>query len=553
MAGGTKFRRFGHQGCKLLNQSRPKKELIKRDDLGRLVPVARDIEAFDLETSFLESEPQHRWLLTTCVAGLAGTILAGGVLLGVFGRNATPLTANASVQQYSPYFGGPDSDKQILAERDLNGGFAYPSIKQGDLPYSKENTRVLDAEIRAVNDDSENITTITKAPPAEPVDESFTVAEGSNLIAEMTSRGVANATAEALVASIEALFPAKQIKAGTKFDVTFDRQIDFYGREVTFPVAVSFDQQGKGTINIDSDEDGQFTATFEEPATPQSKSAAAIAAVITQFHTSASVGSGINTAGADNKVPDYIMAEFSRVYSYDVDFQRQVGPNDSFEVFYGNPLSGSSAKRKVLHMARLTIDGQSRSFYRFSTEDGQTEYFDENGRSASRALLRTPVSGARLTSGFGMRKHPLLGYSKMHTGVDFGAPQGTPIHAAGSGEIDQAGRESGYGNVVTIAHSDSLQTMYAHMSRFAAGIRSGVHVNQGQVIGYVGTTGRSTGPHLHYEVRIDDRPMNPEAVRATGGKQLTGKDLASFRTQREKVLALMEKAPSAANLQKAEK
>jgi len=256
------------------------------------------------------------------------------------------------------------------------------------------------------------------------------------------------------------------------------------------------------------------------------------------------VGASLSTAGSDNNVPDYIMAEFTRVFSYDVDFQRQVGPDDRFEVFYGNPLSGSSAKRKVLHMAKLTIDGMTRVFYRFTTADGQTAFFDENGHSASRTLLRTPVSGAHLTSGFGMRRHPLLGYTKMHTGVDFGAPNGTAIHAAGDGDIDSAGRVSGYGNAITISHNDHLETLYAHMSRFAAGIHEGVHVNQGQVIGYVGSTGRSTGPHLHFEVRIDDKPVNPLAVRATGGNQLEGKDLVSFKAQREKLVALMDKAPS---------
>jgi len=536
-----------------LNESRPKRELIRRDEQGRLVPVARDIEAFDLETSFLERDVQHRWLLTTCIAGLAGTVLIGSSLLGLFGRNATPVTANASVQPNSPFFSNAtgDAEKQVLAERDLNGGFAYPSIKQGELPYSQENTRVLDAEITTVTDDGENITTITKAPPAEPVDETFAVKEGSDLAAEMTSRGVSKAAAEALLASIETIFPTKQIKSGTKFDVTFDRQIDFYGRDVTFPVSVSFEQPGKGSIDIEADEDGQFTASLEAPSTsPETKTA--VAPTATQFHTKANVGAGLNTAGADNKVPDYIMAEFTHVFSYDVDFQRQVGPSDSFELFFGNPLSGSSAKRKVLHMARLTIDGESRTLYRFTTADGLTDYFDENGHSASRMLLRTPVSGAHLTSGFGMRRHPLLGYSKMHTGIDFGAPSGTPIHAAGAGEIEQAGRESGYGNVITISHNDSLQSMYAHMSRFAAGIRVGMHVNQGQVIGYVGTTGRSTGPHLHYEIRMDDRPVNPNGIRATGGKQLEGKDMASFRAQREKVVAMMQNAPSAASQQKAE-
>ena len=139
----------------------------------------------------------------------------------------------------------------------------------------------------------------------------------------------------------------------------------------------------------------------------------------------------------------------------------------------------------------------------------------------------------------------------MHTGVDFGAPTGTPIHAAGAGVISVAGRESGYGNVVEIKHNVKYKTMYAHMSRFAQGIRNGVRVNQGQVIGYVGTTGRSTGPHLHYEVRINDRPVNPTAIRATGGKQLAGNDLQKFRANKQRIFAMMQNAPSAAQVAQA--
>ena len=526
---------------------RQKRQLIAKDLEGRLIPIEREVEAFDLDASSLELEQttQHRWLLTTCLAGVAGTLLVGGLLVGLFGRNAQPLPANAAVRADRTIVSSikkPIDDKEVVAERDLNGGFAYPEITQDELPYSKENTKVLDAEIRSASDDSENITTITKTPPPEPVDESFALAEGSTLVDALTQRGVPKAAAQALAASVELVVPTKDIKSGTTIDVTFDRQIDFYGREVTFPVVLSFDQPNKGTVTVDADEDGIFTASLEtDNAAPQ----VAQKPTATQFHSSSKVGSSLYATAQDNKIPDYIISEFTHVFSYDVDFQRQVSASDSFEVFFGNPLSGTSAKRKVLHMARLTIDGDTRSFFRFTNSDGVTDYFDESGHSASRALLRTPVSGAHLTSGFGVRIHPLLGYSKMHTGTDFGAPTGTPIHAAGDGDVDQAGRESGYGNVVTISHNDHLQTMYAHMSRFAAGIREGVHVNQGQVIGYVGTTGRSTGPHLHFEVRIDDRPVNPMSVRAVGGRQLAGRDLSNFRAQRDKVLAMMEKAPSA--------
>ena len=153
--------------------------------------------------------------------------------------------------------------------------------------------------------------------------------------------------------------------------------------------------------------------------------------------------------------------------------------------------------------------------------------------------------GARLTSGFGMRRHPLLGYSKMHAGVDFGVPQGTPIRAAGSGVVKIAGRHGAFGIAVEIKHNDRYETLYAHMSKLAAGIRRGTKVNQGQIIGYVGSTGRSTGPHLHYEVHVDDRPVNPTRIKAAGGKQLAGKELMKFNQMKQRVVAMMQQAPSA--------
>jgi murein DD-endopeptidase MepM/ murein hydrolase activator NlpD len=150
-----------------------------------------------------------------------------------------------------------------------------------------------------------------------------------------------------------------------------------------------------------------------------------------------------------------------------------------------------------------------------------------------------------------MRRHPLLRYSKMHTGVDFGAPTGTPIRAAGSGVVNLAGRHGAYGIAVVLKHGAKYKTLYAHMSRLAAGVRSGAKINQGQIIGYVGTTGRSTGPHLHYEVRVNDRPVNPTAIKATGGRQLAGKDLQNFRATKQRVMAMMQTAPSSAQVAQA--
>ena len=338
------------------------------------------------------------------------------------------------------------------------------------------------------------------------------------------------------------------MREGTRIDLTLDRQLDFYGREVTFPVELSFQPGPEETIKVEADEDGRFIAAIDgAKAGVRSQYAQ-----FNHFRTASKVGSSLYGTAKDNKVPDYITAEFARIFSYDVDFQRQVKANDTFEVFYGNPLTGSSSKRKVLHYAKLTLDGQEKVYYRFTTADGQTDYYDEKGRGAQKSLLKTPVSGARLTSGFGMRRHPLLGYSKMHTGVDFGVPHGTPIRAAGSGVVEIAGRHGAYGITVEIRHNNKYETLYAHMSKLAAGIRRGAKVNQGQIIGYVGSTGRSTGPHLHYEVRMNNRPVNPTKIKAAGSKQLAGKELAKFKQLKQKVMAMMQQAPSSTQVAQAQ-
>lgn len=531
-------------------------------------PVRSASRDSELNNPF-EIEPvHHRWLLTTCAAGIAGSLLVGGAVLSIFGQNAAPRDAFAAVrkteQTAAPLLKGsttegqieevalkpykelsaayqPQGNEQIIPERDFTGDNLYPEITADELPYGDGKTIVLDAEIRAAEPESANLTTITKTPPAEPIDETFKLAKGRTLTDELVDRGVTKEAAQALVAAVEPVFPAKMMKPGTEFELTLDRQQDFYGRDVTFPVEISFKPGPNETIKIEADEDGRFVASIAG-AKGLTKSQYA---QYNHFRTKTLVGPSLYSTAKDNKIPDYIVAEMTRVFAYDVDFQRQVKASDSFEVFYGNPLTGSSSKRKVLHFAQLTLSGKTRTLFRYTTADGQTDYFDESGRSATKSLLKTPVSGARLTSGFGMRIHPLLGYSKMHTGVDFGAPYGTPIRAAGAGMIELAGRSGAYGIAIKIQHSGNYETFYAHMSKLAAGIRPGMKVNQGQIIGYVGATGRVTGPHLHYEVRVNGGAVNPTRIKAAGGKQLAGKELTRFKQLKQRVLAMMQTAPSA--------
>jgi murein DD-endopeptidase MepM/ murein hydrolase activator NlpD len=225
------------------------------------------------------------------------------------------------------------------------------------------------------------------------------------------------------------------------------------------------------------------------------------------------------------------MAAMIRAYSYDVDFQRDIQPGDEFQVMYEKYFTGDGAAARdgdILYAA-LTLGGKQMELYRYKTRDGIVDYFNRRGESIRKALLRTPIDGARVSSKFGVRLHPIQGFSKMHTGIDFAAPVRTPIYAAGNGVIEEIGPKNGYGNYVRVKHNQQIETAYAHLSKFGEGIRRGGRVQQGDIIGYVGTTGRSTGPHLHYEVLRGGRQINPMSVDLPTGVALEGRELVAFK------------------------
>jgi murein DD-endopeptidase MepM/ murein hydrolase activator NlpD len=429
----------------------------------------------------------------------------------------------------------------VLPARALKGGQggAYPSISADALPYSSPT--VIDGSFQVASlDTGANITIITKTLP-EPVDETITLAKNGSLADEIAKLGVTIDQAHALATAVEPVFPTTMLKEGQQITVTLERQLDFYGQDAIVPVRLSFSPGPNEEIVVEADEDGRFIARIDG-AKEGTRSRYAESPY---YRARAKVGAGLYSTAKDNGVPDYIVTQMMQVFAYDVDFQRQVNATDTFEIFYGNPLTGSSTKRKVVHYTSLTVGGETKTYFRFTTSDGETGYYDINGRSADRALMRTPVPGSRISSGFGMRRHPILGYNRMHTGVDFAAPYGTPLKAAGDGVISVAGWQGAYGKVVRIRHKSNYETVYAHMSRIPTTIKPGVAVRQGQVIGFVGSTGRSTGPHAHFEIRHDSKPMNPLKMKATGGRQLTGKNLAAFRQHMQKVVAMMKAAPSA--------
>jgi len=244
-----------------------------------------------------------------------------------------------------------------------------------------------------------------------------------------------------------------------------------------------------------------------------------------------------------NNIPDPVIEEFIRIYSYDVDFQRKVHSGDSFDILYGEDESGEG--RNDVRYASLTVGGETKKYYHFqTTDDGTYDYYDETGKSAKKFLVRKPVAIGVMRSGFGERNHPLLHYMKVHTGVDWAAPMGTPIFAAGNGTIDEIGLKGGYGKYVRIHHANGYETAYGHMTAFARGLDVGSRVRQGQVIGFVGSTGLSTGAHVHFEILINDRFVDPMKVKLPRGRVLDGTTLALFEKDREQLDVLISHMPA---------
>jgi murein DD-endopeptidase MepM/ murein hydrolase activator NlpD len=251
-----------------------------------------------------------------------------------------------------------------------------------------------------------------------------------------------------------------------------------------------------------------------------------------------------------NKVPATVIEDMVRIYSYDVDFQRKVQPGDSFDVFFAGEDEGATITEKTeVLFASLTVGGETKKYYRFQTpDDSVVDYYDETGKSAKKFLVRKPVNNAIMRSGFGGRRHPILGYVKMHTGVDWAAPYGTPIFASGNGVVEKVGPEGGYGKYVRLKHNNGYETAYGHMSAFAKGLEPGKRVRQGQIIGFIGSTGMSTGPHVHYEILVNGRFVDPMRIKLPRGRSLEGPLMAAFEKERDRLDAQMSNRGSAARV-----
>ncbi len=262
------------------------------------------------------------------------------------------------------------------------------------------------------------------------------------------------------------------------------------------------------------------------------------------------ISNSLYKAAIDKKIDPNIIVQFAQIYGFQVDFQRDIRKNDSFQIVYEeykNEDNKTVDFGNILY-ANLILQGKALELFYFNSEkDKINDHFEPNGQSIKKTLMKTPINGARLSSSYGMRKHPILGYNKMHQGTDFAAPMGTPIMASGSGVIFKAGWCGGGGNCVKIKHNSTYSTVYAHMSKFARGIKKGIRVSQGQIIGYVGSTGMSTGPHLHYEVIKNGKKVNSQTLKLPSGKKLKGKNREDFELAKIKINVLKSELINASN------
>jgi murein DD-endopeptidase MepM/ murein hydrolase activator NlpD len=367
------------------------------------------------------------------------------------------------------------------------------------------------------------------AQPAFPAALSLRIGTGDTLLAVLTDTGISYEEAEAAVTALRKIYDPRKIDAGLELALKLLPSKE--NPQAPILSSLSLPVSKTTTLELKRSHDGSFRA--EKIEAPLVKKL---------VRTSGQINSSFYQTGTAIGIPVDTLTELIRVYSYDVDFQRDIQRGSSMEVLLERMETEDGIATGYGDAVYASLDlgkGRKVTVYRHKDKSGNVDYYNEKGESLRKALLRTPINGARITSRFGMRTHPILGYSKMHRGVDFGALSGTPIYAAGDGVVDYAGWKGGYGNYVRIQHGGKYASAYGHASRIAKGIKPGTRVKQGQVIAYVGSTGQSTGPHLHYEVMVNDKQVNPAGVKFKTGNSLTGKELAAFKMRVEQIKTAM--------------
>jgi len=385
----------------------------------------------------------------------------------------------------------------------------------------------------------------TAAPPAPSVEtRTLQFKDGDTIMEVLQDAGVSSEDATAVVDAIRPLYSPRNIRSGQTFEATFGaapagvgpKAIAYTGNDASSErrlLSLTFSPSIENQINVKlTAPQGYLAETVQRKFDERYQRAAA------------KIDSSLYLAAMRAGIPANVVVDLIRMFSYEVDFQRDVQPGDEFEVifsrFYGE--DGKAAKTGDIISASMTLSGKKHALYRFES-NGEEEYFDATGQSARSMLMKTPVDGARISSRFGRRFHPVLGYTRMHKGIDFAVPSGTPVMAAGGGVVTYAAYTRGFGNLVILTHSNGYSTAYGHLSRFASGMKKGARVRQGQIVAYSGSTGISTGPHLHYEVRVNGAQVNPTNIKMANGRDLTGQERRTFLNERTRIDQLVASLP----------
>lgn len=434
-----------------------------------------------------------------------------------------------------------------FVEEELKYGLASKPATDGvhvtavSLPNGTSTTLEMNTASRFATNLTESPSTTADRLKAEavvydtyPLNVDMKVGNGDTLMTILTDTGVSYQEAQKAVSSMGKLYNPKHLNVGQNVSLVLDKDNSDADAELVISSMI-LPVNALSKVKVVRDEENHFAAeTIKTPVFPKI------------IHAGGRINSSLYQTAIDSGVPAGTLAELINAYSFDVDFQRDVHPGDHIDVMFEKMVTKEGrivGSGKIVY-AELEVGKRTLEIYSFTDSSGFSDYYNAKGESARKALLRTPISGARITSTYGMRHHPVLGYSKMHKGVDFGAARGTPIYAAGDGVVKRASRYGGYGNYLKIQHEGQYATAYAHIHKFAKSVKAGARVKQGQIVAYVGTTGRSTGPHLHYEVLKNGKQVNPSGVKFKTGKTLKGTELANFKKAKEKILATLKNTPA---------
>jgi murein DD-endopeptidase MepM/ murein hydrolase activator NlpD len=427
-----------------------------------------------------------------------------------------------------------------VTEVEQNVRAAAPDLAEGavevaSLPYVDPARFEMTSDAGALNAltvaiTPENVSLLEKTEDVDDVgieEKILPVEEGASLRRMLIDEGASDDAAARIQSALVANF-AFDFRAGQKLRIGLAPDPDTGSIR---PVRVSLYQPDDRHIATVALSDTGVYVAAQEPAVDAEL--AIVEEQTSQQATLPTLHDGLWGTGLTLGMPEEVIKNLAHIFSYDVDYQTRLNPTDSLEVIYSADEDPESAE--ILY-ASLTLGNSTHRYYRFrSPDDGSVDFYDEDGKSAQKFLVRKPVQQARFTSGFGMRRHPIVKRYRMHTGVDWAAPRGTPILAAGDGIVEKIGRRSGYGRSITLKHLHGYETTYNHMSGYAKGLSRGDEVKQGQVIGYIGSTGLSTGPHLHYEVLVNGRFVDPMKIRVPRGRELQGAEMVAFTQERERI------------------